>query len=349
MSNQSFLIFSIQGSLLAIDVHVVRKTLWLPELTPIEESPPYIVGVFNLRGKIIPVMDLNIRFGHSHPRYRVADSVIITEIDGRRTGIIVNEVHDVISIPPDDIEESPLYPESRFENQKSKIHPSHPHFVAGEAKVGEDIVMLLNHTNLLQITELPEVAGEEVQIHTTGRRYFCPEASPEERTIFHEHAVNLTHAAVGDDITGLLPLAVVGLSDEYFGIELELVLEFSDLYNLTPIPCCPEHIVGNMNLRGNIVTIVDIRNSLNMPVSGSSALKKVIVAGIGELLLGVAVDSVFDVIYLRLSEIAQTPSAVQKVTEKNIKGTALYSGKVMTILNLSNILTRDDLVVNEEA
>ncbi len=122
MSNQSFLIFSIQGSLFAIDAHVVQEILWLPELTPIEESPPYIVGVFNLRGKIVPVMDINVRFGHIPLRYHLADRVIVTEIEGRQTGIIVNEVHDVISIPSTDIEASPLYPKSQIQNPKS----SHP-------------------------------------------------------------------------------------------------------------------------------------------------------------------------------------------------------------------------------
>lgn len=113
MSNQSFLIFSIQDSLLAIDAHVVREIHWLPELTPIEEAPPYVTGVFNLRGKIIPVIDLAIRLGHASQQYHLTDNLIVTEIEERLTGMIVNEVHEVTSIPPEDIEELPLYAKFR--------------------------------------------------------------------------------------------------------------------------------------------------------------------------------------------------------------------------------------------
>lgn len=345
MEYKTLLTFTYHGSHFAVDVHATREILFLPELTPVEEAPPYIVGVFNLRGKIVPVMDIELCFRHEPPRYRTSDSVIIVHGEDVVRGIIANDVNDVITIPVSDIETAPAY------EVKEGVHP---HFLAGELKIDENIIMILDHNNLIRHVSkdaLPHTQGDASQCvsTTTTHQTFCPDATPEERAIFHERARNLMHPPESLTLAGLLPIAVVGLSGEYFGVDLELVREFSDIYNLTPIPCCPEHIVGNMNLRGNIVTIVDIRNSLNMPVGGSSAWKKVVVAGIGELLLGVAVDSVFDVIHLRPSDISQAPSAVQKVSEKYIKGTAPYNNKIITILNLSKILSSEELVVNEEA
>jgi purine-binding chemotaxis protein CheW len=55
--NNRFLVFNNSGSLFAVDALHVRETFSLPEITPLEETPPYVVGVINLRGRIVPVMD----------------------------------------------------------------------------------------------------------------------------------------------------------------------------------------------------------------------------------------------------------------------------------------------------
>lgn len=336
MKREPFLVFSLRDELFAMAASVVREMFWLPELTSVEEAPSYIAGVLNLRKKIIPVTDLNILFGHDRLRYLLTDSVIALEVESRMIGIIVNEVRDVIDISSEDIEQSP------FNGEAVK---SRHHFVDSEAKVGEDIIMILNHNKVFDAGfHAPE--AEEHKLKES--HYFCTEATAEERKIFHERAVNLMHAVEEEGLAGLMPMAVAGLGNEYFGMDLELIREFSDIPDLTPIPCCPEHILGNMNLRGNVLTVIDIRDSLNLPVSAGKPAK-VIVTGTGELSAGIAVDNVFDVIYLHPSDIKPVPSAVRTKTEQYIKGTAQYNNKVMTIVDLKKILEREELVVNEEA
>lgn len=122
------LTFTLRNELFAVDATAVKEIVWLPELTPAEEMPDYIVGVFNLRGHIVPVVDLNVRFGHTQERYSISDRVIILEVrssepgvrreenppeppfskggeGGFAVGIIVNDVHDVISVSESDIEQ----------------------------------------------------------------------------------------------------------------------------------------------------------------------------------------------------------------------------------------------------
>jgi purine-binding chemotaxis protein CheW len=141
---------------------------------------------------------------------------------------------------------------------------------------------------------------------------------------------------------------VVGLNEEFFGVDMELVREFADIRGLTPIPCAPPHIVGNMNLRGNILTLVDIRGLLDMPATGTPSAGKVIVAALGDLSAGVLVDDVFDIAFLKPSDIWPVPSAVQKAGERYLKGTAPYGDRMMTILNLANILASEKLSVEED-
>lgn len=344
MAKQSFLVFSLQGSLLALESLAVREIIWLLEITPLEEIPPYITGVINLRGDIIPVMDLNRRFGHAPQRYQLTDSIIVVALEGVQVGLIVNEVQEVIDIAPEDIASSPTY------SLTGKLPPQ---FVMRVAKVDEDIIMLLNHVNLLQDEALGEEVvleevSEEASEPTAARSYFCPEASPEERAIFYSRARSLIEAPVDESFAGLIPTAVVGLNGEYFGVDMELVRRFADLHHLIPIPCCPGHIVGNMNLRGNILTLVDVRNLLDLPGAAVNKDSKVMVASLGELSAGVVVDQVFDIIYLNPADIGPVPTAIQKSGEKYLKGTTPYGGKVMTILNLSNLLASENLVVAEE-
>lgn len=334
---QSFLMFSLHEQLFAVDAMTVRESLWLPELKPLEGTSPYIVGAMNLRGKIVSVMDLDILCGHPRQKYRPADSVIILEREGALIGIIAHDIRDVIPIASEDIEPVP--------SPKRKDKPHHT-FISGEAKVGENIVMILNKTVImdlgLQISEIKGVKSE----HT----HFCPEGSPEEKAIFHERARNLMCLSEEQEVTGLIPLVVVSLNEEYFGIELNLVREFSGINNnFTPIPCCPGHIVGNMNLRGNIITLIDIRDFLNMPYGTLTASARVIVSQVEKITAGILVDGISDIIYLKLLDIGPIPSAIRKATGEFLKGTIVYGDRTVTVLNLAKILTSNKLVVNGEA
>ena len=64
---RSLLIFDLDDARFGVDATLVRESIWLPELVPVEEAPPYIVGMFSLRDQLIPVTDLNLRFGQPAP------------------------------------------------------------------------------------------------------------------------------------------------------------------------------------------------------------------------------------------------------------------------------------------
>lgn len=333
METTPYLLFSLNGARYAVDARRVREIFWLPELSPTEEAPSYIVGVVNLRGKIEAVMDLDLRFGRAPARRSLTDSVILLESDGASLGVIVGEVYDVAEIPAAAVEAHPDYVQEA---------PAHAHFIAGEARVGEEIFMLLDAGNLIHSRF---VAAGAPQAQRTS--CFCPEATAEEREVFHRRAINRMQAAEGKDSAVRTPFAVVGLGGEYFGIELELVREFSHLRQVTPVPCCPPHIAGSMNLRGDILTLVDIRPLLKLPLQGTAA--QVVVAQAGELRVGVPVAEVFGVIYLHAEDIVVAPAASGAADDEYCKGVAHYGGKMVGILDLNGILTQGGLEVEEEA
>ncbi len=334
MDTRSLLIFDLDGARFGLDATQVRESVWLPELTPVEEAPPWVVGLFSLRGRIVPVTDLNLRFGHPARRYSPSDQVVVLEEEQLPMGIIVSEVIGVIDLPDADIQPPP-----QFDFAASTLSA---HLVTGEARVDEGLVTLLDASRLMHLPEGAMLA--EAQEPLTPISHFCLDATPEARALFHARAMALRKTSVDEDDVRL-GLAVIELGGEYFGIELAAVQEFCDITQLSPIPCCPPHILGVMNLRGDLLTLLDPRATLNLPPADRG--DKAVVALLGEQAVGIAVDAVHDIVYLKQEELQAPPALLRERYGAEITGVAPHSGQMMTVLNLSALLAREEWIVNE--
>jgi purine-binding chemotaxis protein CheW len=332
-----YLLFSLNGARYGVAAQSVLEMAWLPELTLAEESPSYIAGVLNLRGKIVPVMDLGLRLGHPPRRFQLSDSIVMLQAGGMTMGVIVSDVSDVVGIPSTAIEPPPHY---------DCDTPVHIHFLAGNAKLGEEIVMLLDVQRLIHAPQihLPRLPASGVTANADA--CFCPVATDEERAVFRTRAHNLMQAEEGRDAAARIPLSIIQLGAEWFGVGLEMVREFTHLRRVTAIPCCPPHIVGNMNLRGDILTLADIRGLLNIPAGGAAA--EIMVVESGDMRIGVPVDKVLEVIYLLPADIA-TLSAAHEENNEYCKGVVRYGVGMVSILDMQKILAQGGLDVEEEA
>lgn len=338
-----YFVFSVRNSLYAVDALVVSETFRLPEITPMEETPAHVVGVINLRGRIIPVMDLDILFGREPAGYLLEDAMIVIDVQGRTTGIVVSEVRDVVKIPPERID-----PASASTSGDGVRQP----VVAAKARVGEEIVMILDHERMLSYGEHartpaePGLPGEP--LGAWGGLSSPHVYAPEFRAEFHRRSRELMKEGAGGEPAGVSQVAVVTLGGEYFGIELTAVREFSPIANLTPLPNCPEHVIGNMNLRGNILLVIDIRGLLEMPAGRFNRSSTVVVAFVDDITVGVAVEEIHDIASLGRSEISPLPSSLNPAIERFSLGASHYEGKAMTILNMPEILKDQSLVVDEK-
>ncbi|MBW4665390.1 MAG: chemotaxis protein CheW [Chroococcus sp. CMT-3BRIN-NPC107] len=348
MKNKPYLIFSLHDLHYGIDSLLVQEILHLPELVSVVEAPKDIVGVLNLRGKIVPIMHLGLRLGNLSPQCSLNDSVIVLDYDGLQIGIIVSNVYEVKNIDESLIEKEIDY---------GRIKDVNSRFVEGIANFSNDTIILINYSSLLRdsqgIEALLREENNEQDLNTTSliNNFYticCPQATPQEKVIFAERANNLRQSANNIDSQELISLAVVGLNNEYFGLDLKLVQEFTNVRNITPIPCCPSHVVGNMNLRGEILTLIDIRSILNMPLAKKIDGGKAIVVSVEDEVAGFPVDEVFDVMYLHPSAVNCLPIAGNFTNEEYFRGTVVYSGSILTVLDLPKLLTNKSLVVNEE-
>lgn len=333
--DQTFLVFGYRGARYGLGAQAVREIVWLPELAPIEELPPYIVGLFNLRGRVMPVLDLGLRFGHAHQPYLVSDRVIVIESHETRIGIIANALHDVVAIPPAAIQGVSSY----------QGVGGHAQFVWGEAKLEDGLAMLLDDAALLRSAP----AEAALVVHTplaAQAPLLFGKLTPQDAELLRSRARALAQTVGDGERAGLATYALIRLDGELFGLGLDVVHEFVHLRGITPIPCCPPHIVGNMNLRGDILTLVDIRPALGMATGG--AMNEVVVTRIGALRLGLPATAIVDVVRLAASDITAVAVASDRAGKAYCKGVAAYGGQAVSILDLQKILAARELQVDEE-
>ncbi|MDJ0508453.1 MAG: chemotaxis protein CheW [Crocosphaera sp.] len=345
MNTKSYLIFNLHDIQYGIEVNLVKEIFLLPELIPITEAPTDIIGILNLREKLLPVMHLDLRLGNPLTRCQISDSIIVLDYDNLQIGVIVTAVHEVQEISSDMMEKDIDYGRSKGIN---------PLFMLGIAKIDGNAIILLNPEALIrepnQVKNLSE-ASDNKKIINSFYDLCCPNATLKERSIFRRRAEYIQQPILENitEKTEEIILAIVSLNGEYFGLDLQTVREFINIGDLTRIPCCPEHILGNINLRGEIVTLVNLRTCLNLPTNSEKTISKAVVVEVDDLVAALPIDQVFDVMYLPQKNINPVPIAIESGKQNYVLGTASYAQKIFSILDLSKIFLQGNLEVNEAA
>ena len=134
--------FRIGNETYGVRIGSVREIVRVPEITSVPSAPETVEGVINLRGKIIPVMDLRKRFGHSEIKPDKKNRILVVELDNKLIGLIVNSASEVLKISPAEIEA----PGSVFADGESG-------YVTGVSKLAGRLIILLDINKLLHRPE----------------------------------------------------------------------------------------------------------------------------------------------------------------------------------------------------
>jgi purine-binding chemotaxis protein CheW len=106
-SENTYLAFNVNEEEYALEVRHVTEIVRLQKTFAVPDVPPYIRGVINLRGKVIPLLDVRARFGLGESQYNDRTVIVVIEHDETRIGLVVDAVSDVSEIPPESIEPCP--------------------------------------------------------------------------------------------------------------------------------------------------------------------------------------------------------------------------------------------------
>lgn len=142
-SNESnYLSFTIGSVSYALEVGIVTEIIGLQHITPVPNVPRFIKGVINLRGKVIPVMDVRSRFQLEEHPYHDRTCIIVIEVEGAAVGLVVDAVSEVFDLPRANIEPTPPLGQS-----------SEGKCISGLGKVGEEVKLILDAKRLLSSGE----------------------------------------------------------------------------------------------------------------------------------------------------------------------------------------------------
>jgi len=139
-----YLTFSLGNEYYGIEIKYVTEIVGMQPITEVPELPDYIRGLINLRGKIIPVMDVRLRFKKPLKEYNERTCIIVVDIEDISIGLIIDSVSEVLTIPEEDIVPQPELNKS-YKNK----------YIKGIGKVGSDVKLILDCNKLLsdEVTE----------------------------------------------------------------------------------------------------------------------------------------------------------------------------------------------------
>jgi len=349
MANSCFL-FQLDQHLSAIDAVHVEEVFAVPELTLIPDAPLGIVGVVDLRGKILPVLHLQINAVNSPHQHRLTDSVLVLRYGQIKVGLLVNNIRGIRDISPHTLNHD-------LSSYPYELAPDAHRMFTGLATDEETILMLGDLENWLNVASIQQVIS--VTSFLINRSYddsseamLSASFSLEDQQVLRQRSESLRQSQDEDGaLEETQTVVAIVIGGQLFGIDSQLVREFITVCQAIPIPCCPPHIVGGLNVRGDVMPVVDLRNPLGLTAEVDvPRTPKAIVIELedDDMIAVVLVEDIRDAMVSVDSDQVNTAfDTTLAMGNRYLQGTTTYEGQTMQILNLPKLLMSDAIAVNE--
>ncbi len=310
---KKILTFRLNRQKFAIEIDYTREIIEKPEIEDIPTKSLDIIGVFNLRDEIIPVLDLSRRLDikveekEKEVKGDGIRKIIIFIFNKSVIGLLVDEVEEVleplkeeiIPVPNTFDEISKQYVKSIFNNSREK-----------------EIIFLLNEKSLLN--------QEDIEDIDTIKK--------DSEFVKKDESESLTEK-----------IAVFKLSNEEFGVNIEKVIEINRLSEITPVPKSASFIEGVINLRGEIIPVINLRERLGLGKKEYDEFERVIIVEIEGHKTGLIVDRVTEIKTVDMNEFKDIPKFLKKEVERELfeKIANIEDEKrIISIIAIDNILTK---------
>ena len=305
--------FTLDGVEFGLDIDRVQEITHRSDVTPVPGSPSFILGVINLRGLIIPVIDSRVRF-HLAPQETTSKTrIIVMRLASGATGLQVDSVAEVVRLEDHSVRETPpLVAGIRAE------------YLAGMVTVGTRLITLIHLEKLLDSSELTRRA-EFDDLGMAG-------------------AFLGSGDEAGEDIEeDGRPFVTFRLGAESFGIALHEVEEIVELPPVTKVPDAPDYVLGVICLRDQVMPLVDLSEILSIQ-QGNSERKRdmVVLLSFGTAKIGVVVDEIQEILRIQDGQTLPPPQTLSEAEREHLEGILLLPGRMVSLINVLKIITGDD-------
>ena len=132
------------------------------------------------------------------------------------------------------------------------------------------------------------------------------------------------------------------LEHETYGINVMQVQEVLRYTEIAPVPGAPDYVLGIINLRGNVVTVIDTRSRFGLPAGDLSENSRIVIIEAEKQVIGIMVDSVAEVVYLRQSEIETAPNVGNDESAKFIQGVCNKNNELLILVELDKMMSEEE-------
>jgi purine-binding chemotaxis protein CheW len=296
----------------AMDIMLVKEIIRVPEMMKVPNSESYVDGVISIRNNLLPVINLRRYFAMEPTGITDQTRVLIADMGDFTAGFIVDKVCEVLRVPAGMIQPPP-----RIAAQSEQLK--------GVAKIdnGRRLIMMLEPSKIMSFDAYRMISGLEGASQESGG------------------VKSLERQAMDEE-----QLVAFKIDNEEYGIKIREVQEINRMTEVTRVPRAPFYIDGIVNLRGNIIPVMDLRKFFGLSEKAVTDATRIIIVDSAGVKTGIIVDSVSEVLRFDKAFIESPPELLSSgIDSSYIEGVGkLDDGKRMVlILRLNKILDFDKI------
>lgn len=286
-----------------VDIMNVKEIIRVPDITRVPNAPVYVEGACNLRGNVLPIIDGRVWFNLEKKNKDENSRVLVIDVGGKATGVIVDKVSEVMRVNAVDIEESPQI-----------VRNIDSDYLNGVVKLenGNRLIMLLDVVKALRIDKSGrDLIKDQDESLKKGSSILNSNSN---EYIDEEQMVSFL------------------LDNEEYAIGIMQVKEIIRTPQIVKVPNCEEYIEGVVSIRNNLLPIINLRKYFGMEHLDINDYTRILVVDMGNFTAGIMVDKVLEVLRVP-SSIIQPPPRYAIQNDELLRGVAkLNNGKRMILM-----------------
>ena len=311
--------FTLDGVEFGLDIAKVQEITQRFNITPVPGSPSFVIGVLNLRGQIIPVIDSRLRFHLTPTKPTPKTRVIVIDLSGQATGLQVDAVSEVVKLDDFSLRETPPL-----------VAGVRSDYLAGMVQAGSRLITLINLDKILDSQEFGQKEAINQSAAATTSLGWSDHGTDDE-----------------EEETDVLTFITFGLGHENFGLNLEFVEEIVELPAITKVPDAPDYVMGVICIRDKVLPLLDLFQMFDVEPADQAghhhtADDMVILLTIGSARLGIVVNGIQEIIRVRDKDILPAPQTLKETESNRLEGVVMRTDRMVSILRVVEILSHED-------
>lgn len=295
--------FVLEGRHFALPLNHVKEIISRPEITPLPMASKHVRGMINLRGDVIPVVDLAVRLGETDEK-KDRDEILILVIGGLTAGVMVDSASQVSELDTGDIRD--LDTDTGLDRSAVK----------GVIRDGDRLVIFLDALSILSVDKdvISRISGDKEE---------------ETKGLSSDDSMRIVTFELGGDV---------------YGFPLEEVREILRYQEPVSVPDSPPFVEGVLQVRGDILPIVNLRERLRRSGELDRERAKILVVDYGEFKIGFIADGIKEVLLVPLSEVSDPPAVLRgESTVQSVSAIVNHCDEIVTMLDKDGLIDRDRL------